>query len=300
MMTLLRLLLLLLCALLKITLLVHGQAARPPVNGARPIVSPDGKRIVFVSERSGTTDLFVTTAEGSGVRQLTATPEKESPVGWTRDGKQVLFSVFANNRSTLFAIDRDGGESSQIASYEGRGLARSPDGKRMLYMTGNWTATRLMVSALDGSNPQQITDGSSIAWNVDWSPDGKRLAFTGRRDPESEVAVFVMNADGSASRQLSRVAPAEGGAQWPIWSPSGNALAVQVNSRLIRNEAYIWIVAAATGEARKLGLHDKPYLDETPSWFPDERRLAFQSDRTGRMEIWVMNADGSGQKQITH
>lgn len=298
--TLLKLVLLLLCALLKITLIVHGQAARPPVNGARPIVSPDGKRIVFVSERGGAPDLFVMTADGNGVKRLTRTPEPDSPVGWTRDGKQVLFSVFANNRSTLFAIDRDGGDPRQMGIYEGRGLILSPDGQRIVYLTGSWTATRLMVSAIDGSGARQITDGSSIAWNVSWSPDGKRLAFTGRRDPASELAIFVMNADGSASRELSHVPPAEGGAQWPIWSPSGKTLAVQVNSRLIKNEAYIWIVAAATGDARKVGLHDKPYLDETPSWFPDEKRLAFQSDRTGRMEVWTMNADGSGQTQLTH
>jgi TolB protein len=58
-------------------------------------------------------------------------------------------------------------------------------------------------------------------------------------------------------------------------------------------------VDVASGEAHKLEAHEQPYLDETPFWFPDGKRIAFQSNRTGRMEVWVMNADGSRQRQVT-
>jgi TolB protein len=58
-------------------------------------------------------------------------------------------------------------------------------------------------------------------------------------------------------------------------------------------------VDAATGAARKLAAHDQPYLDETPSWFPDGKRIAFQSTRTGRTEIWIINGDGSAPQQVT-
>jgi TolB protein len=76
-------------------------------------------------------------------------------------------------------------------------------------------------------------------------------------------------------------------------------LAIQVNSRSKKNSAHIWIVDVRTGSARKLAAHDAAYLDETPSWFPDGKRLAFQSNRTGRMEVWVMNTDGSNARQVT-
>jgi Tol biopolymer transport system component len=59
------------------------------------------------------------------------------------------------------------------------------------------------------------------------------------------------------------------------------------------------MIDLASGSARKLGEHDQAYLDETPSWFPDGQRIAFQSNRTGQMEIWVMNADGSYQREVT-
>lgn len=274
-------------------------SARPVINAGLPVVSPDGRHIAFVSDRAGANDLFVISTDGTGEVQLTHTPEYESPAGWTRDGRRVLFSVFTNGLSTLYAIGPGGSDLREVGRFSGRGPMPSANGKRVVYMAGTWTATRLMVSSMDGSKSHQITDGSSIAWNTHWSPDGKRLAFTGRTNPASELAIFVLNADGSRLRQITRIAPAEGGAQWPVWSPDGKQLAVQVNNRSSKNSAYIWIADVATGEARKLGVHDKAYLDETPSWFPDGKRIAFQSDRTGRMEIWIMNVDGSGQVQVT-
>ena len=271
----------------------------PVRSSGLPVVSPDGSRIAFTSDRGGANDLFVISTDGSAERQLTHTPETEGNLAWTTDGKQILFSVFKDDNGRLYAIDPDGKNQRELANVAGRAPTLSPDGQRLVYMAGTWTATRLTVSALDGSNAQQITDASSIAWNNHWSPDGKRIAFTGRDNPQSELAVFVMKADGSSRRQVTHVPAEEGGAQWPVWSRDGRRLAIQVNSRTQKNTAHIWIVDVATGEARKLAAHAQPYLDETPSWFPDGKRLAFQSNRTGKMEVWVMNTDGSGARQVT-
>jgi Tol biopolymer transport system component len=271
----------------------------PVVNGAQPVVSPDGARIAFLSNRGGSEDLFVINADGTGETELTHTPEAETGLQWSADGKQIVFSVLTNDTSRLYGIDRYGKNQYEIANVPGRTPMLAPDGKRVVYMAGTWTATRLMVSALDGSSAKQINDGSSIAWNNHWSPDGKRIAFTGRNDPNGELAVFVMNADGSGRHQLTRIASEEGGAQWPVWSPNGRQLAIQVNNRQQKDSAHIWIVDVATGAARKLAVHVQPCLDETPSWFPDGRRIAFQSNRSGRMEVWTMDADGSGQRQVT-
>jgi Tol biopolymer transport system component len=55
----------------------------------------------------------------------------------------------------------------------------------------------------------------------------------------------------------------------------------------------------ATGSAQKLGDRATAFADETPAWFPDGQKLAFQSNRSGQMEIWVMKADGTQQRQVT-
>jgi TolB protein len=276
------------------------QAANPtpkPVSNGYPSVSPDGSRIAFTSNRGGAEDLFLISADGTGERQLTHTAEEEVGLQWTSDGKAVVFSVLANEMSRLYAIALDG-KRREIGSVPGRTPMLSPDRKRLIYMAGTWTATRLMVAWLDGSNAKLINDGTSIAWNNHWSPDGKRIAFTGKNESGEGLAVFIMHADGSERHQVTHIASAEGSAQWPVWSPDGRQLAFQV-SNLKTHSGHIWIVDLASGEAHKLAAHDQPYLDETPWWFPDGKRIAFQSNRTGKMEVWVMNADGSRQRQVT-
>lgn len=271
----------------------------PVNNGELPVPSPDGRHVAFVSNRSGADDVFVIRTDGTHELQLTHTPDEEGNVQWSHDGKQIVFSRFANGVSTLRAVGLDGKNEHEIARVTGRGPTLSPDNKRLVYMAGSWTEMQLIVSALDGSSPRTINDGKSIAWNNRWSPDGKRIAFTGRNDAKGELAVFVINVDGSERRQVTHIAAEEGGAQWPGWSPDGRQLVVQVNSRTKKGSAHVWLVNVATGEARKLAAHDQPYLDETPAWFPDGKRIAFQSNRTGRMEVWTMNADGSAQRQMT-
>jgi TolB protein len=268
------------------------------VNGGLPVVSPDGRSIVFSSNKNGSDDLYVIGVDGSKEMQLTHTPEYESISGWTPNRKQLIFSVFKNNTTSIYSIDVDGKNERMIATVPGRSAVLSPDGKLVIYSTGNWTEMALMLSTLDGKSQQQLNDGKSIAWNVHWSPDGKRFAFTGRG--EKEIAVFTANADGSNRHQVSQVPIEEGAAQWPVWSNDGKWLAIQVNSRTHKDSAHIWLIDVASGESRKLASHAEDYLDETPFWFPDGKRLAFQSNRSGRMEVWIMNADGTNPRQVTH
>jgi TolB protein len=257
-------------------------------------VSPDGKRIVFVSERDGTTDLYVMSADGSSPTRLTNTPEKESRADWSPDSRRVLFSVTGNDGSRIYSVDADGTNLREIGGVPGRSVRLSPNGKRTLYAVGSWTVMNLMVSDLDGSHTRMLNDGTSIAWGPQWSPRAKQIAY-GSRDKEGQLNVWVMNADGSGAHQLTHI---DGAAQMPAWSRDSKKLAVQVDDHATKT-ARIWIVDAKTGKGNPIGETTGAYADEVPSWFPDGKRIAFQSNRTGKLEIWVMNTDGSGQQQLT-
>ncbi len=247
-----------------------------------PAVSPDGSRIAFVSNR----DIYVISVDGSHLLRLTNT--------WSSDGRKVLFAIASSDSSTIDSVDLDG-VVTEIGKVPGRAVRISPDGKRILYALGTWTAVRLMESNVDGSKARQLTDGSSVVWGPRWSPDRKTIAFTGS-DADKTLHISIMNADGSNVHELAHADHAEGNMQMPAWSPDGGHIAVQVSTK---ERSHIWIVDAKSGSARKLAPHSEAWRDEVPSWFPDGKRLAFQSDRSGRMEIGTMSAEGSDLRQVT-
>ena len=270
----------------------------PPRTGD-PLVSPDGSRIAFTSNRDGTPDLYVVGADGSGQLRLTSTPAEEAHAGWSSDGQRLWFTVPANDSSRLFSIDRDGTHQAEIGRLPGRAVRVSPDGRQVLYSTGTWTEVRLFVSDLDGSHARPLTDGTSVVWGPRWSPDAKRVAFTGR-DAAQQLHIFIVSAEGGEQRQVTHLTAAQGRAQMPAWSADGRQLAIQVNEgNQASATSHIWIIDVATGASHRLAAHTAVYLDEIPAWFPDGNQLAFQSSRTGRMEVWVMKADGTDARQVT-
>jgi Tol biopolymer transport system component len=119
-----------------------------------------------------------------------------------------------------------------------------------------------------------------------WSPDGRKLAFVSRRDGNSEI--YVMNADGSDQRNLTRHAASD---QSPAWSPDGQSIAfVSRRSGL----AEIHVMNADGSDQRNLRV--RVGRDSGLGWSPDGRKIAFTA---GSTEVYVVNADGSGRRQLT-
>lgn len=291
--------------LLVVTSTARGIAAQQPaptrLNGGLPAVAPDGNAIAFISNRTGAHDLWVTSLDGSDVVQLTRTPDFESAPAWTADGR-LVFSRWGRDTSRVYAVLPPDTFARPIGVAPGRSPLISRDGQRLLFSQGAFPNLQIVEMRLDGGGARTLTSAPSMQFNAVWSPDERLIAFA-RADSTRQLQIWLMQADGSSERQLTRFPPGDGSPQWPSWSPDGTRIAVQSGTynrqQPGESTAHIWVIDVASGAAAKLAAHEKPYLDETPSWFPDGRRIAFQSDRTGRMEVWVMNADGTGARQVT-
>jgi Tol biopolymer transport system component len=129
-----------------------------------------------------------------------------------------------------------------------------------------------------------------------WSPDGNRIAFeynpspTGRRSQDSEI--YIMNADGSNKRRLTRVLGFDGD---PAWSPDGRKIVFESTRS---GNSDIWVMNADGTRPRQLTR--SPAFDGDPAWSPGGNRIAFTSTRTGNEEIYLMNPDGTGLLNITN
>jgi len=276
---------------------VGAQTTAPPiVNGGFPLVSPSAPRILFESNRTGKTQLWLISADGTGERQLTS---KDGFTGgqWAADGKSIFYTVMLGDTSRLYEIWPDSAGERLIGAFPGRGPQMSPARTRVVYDVGPWTASHLVISDGHGQRTRQITADSVNVWRGEWSPNGRELAYT--VSTKKGISVWVMNEDGSRPRQVTHLTPEEGRAQMPAWHPDSHQLAFQANAISPKGKSTLWLVDLRTTGAREIAAHKATYLDETPSWFSDGRRLAFQSNRSGRMEIWSMNSDGTELFQVT-
>ncbi len=103
----------------------------------RPYFSPDGSEIAFTGEYDGNTDVYVVPASGGVPRRLTFHPAPDQTVGWTRDGKAILFSSNRNSYSRfsrLFIVSREGGLPAELPLPIAAEGSYSPDGSQIAYV----------------------------------------------------------------------------------------------------------------------------------------------------------------------
>jgi Tol biopolymer transport system component len=139
-----------------------------------------------------------------------------------------------------------------------------------------------------GSEPVRLTSSMGIDSKPSWSPDGSQIAFRTNRDGQDEI--YVMDADGSCQHDITNNAVDD---RSPAWSPDGSRIAFDhfFGGRL---QDIATIRPDGSGLVRLT-----TQQGEYPSWSPDATHLAFASARDGDYEIYVMNADGTGQRALT-
>ncbi len=263
---------------------------------SRPDWSSDGRRLLFVSQRSpggwwGTKAICVRDVESGEVREL---PSKLSRVIWARwwpDGRSLFAVASVDNDFPVCRIDIQTGDFERVDLQ--RPLGFPPvwprDGETIFYHQGNPATKALSIVARNSKTGQEkelysVTDPSFYCAGVALSPDGQQLAF-GVREAESQSKVLkVLRIDGGEARDLLRRVQLP----WPgsiAWSQDGFNLLFTREPGPGNSKTELWLIPVRGGEPRKLGLTARNMREL--SIHPDGRRIAYTSGGD-RSEIWVM------------
>ena len=264
-----------------------------------PMWSPDGHRMLFESERDGNREIYVMDADGGNQIRLTRNNGLDSTATWSPDGSLI---AFGSNRDTgppynpynmdIYVMNADGSNVRRIVEdpeYD-VGPQWSPDGRKILFMTGRNGNFDVYEMNADGTGQRNLTaDYDKSDGAPAWSIDGQGIAFS--RRIEGKEQLFVMDSDGGNVKRVTHNSANHG---LPGWSPDGSKLVFQTD--VDGN----WEIYTISVDGELAQLTDDAADDLSPDWSPDGNKIAFSSNRNGKQHIYVMNADGSSLAQITN
>jgi len=184
------------------------QLTNSPGYDAEATISPDGKKVVYTSTRSGDLELWTMNIDGSGNRQITDALGYDGGAFFSPDSKQLVFrasrpqteeaktaykdllkkSVVQPTEMELFICNADGSELKQITNFGGANWAPffHPSGDKIIFASNHQSASgrgfNLFMINVDGAGLEQITYDPTFDAFPMFSPDGTKLVFSSNRN----------------------------------------------------------------------------------------------------------------------
>lgn len=287
-----------------------------------PIFSPDGRRLVFVSDRDGG-GIFSMRIDGSDLRRVAQVPVSHShesqvhapTLAFATDGEL----IFAGSRGAvgLFRVPDGASETTLDATPVAIPLAEpdrpfsitqpaiSPDGGRIAFteLTGTGTSvTRLWHVARDGSDPIRLTDGTDFSENPVWSDDGRGIYFLSDRRGNDGLTWLPLDPSGRPAGEPVDVTVGFDIGSFAL-SPEGRRL---VYSK-VAERSNIWsahmgddsLSPAPSSLRQGQQLMSENQLIEFVDVSPDGQWLAFDSNRSGNVDIWLFRLLDRSWRRLT-
>lgn len=271
----------------------------------RPRWTPDSRRIVFTSNRTGTSQVWSMNADGTDPKQITSLANGASGVIVSADGKRILFTgnVYPD-------CPDDACNKSRIDAAKGSVTPRVYTS--LLYRHWNeWqgpTRSHLFTVSIEGGTPQDLTPGAfdvppfSLGGPDDYaiSPDGAEVAYVVNNERDQAIStntdIWIVPSIGGEAK---RVTLGGGADRSPVYSPDGNYIAFRSQSKA-GYESDRWrlmLYERATG--RTVAQNDAQDRNvEEITWSPDSTRLFYTIEDRGRTTVHTMPLRGGSSRVV--
>jgi Tol biopolymer transport system component len=272
-----------------------------------PTWSPDGTRIAFLRDEEGEDGqvdrgVFVIPALGGAERRVAACSTRGGALAWSPDGQRLAVNgkESPEEPEALFLLSLESGERQRLtrppSSLAGDSLPSfSPDGGTVAFVRGEPWENDIYLAPIGGGEERRLTVGNRNTEGLAWTPDGRAIVFSSWRvGGAGPFCLWRIPVSGGDPEPLDF---GENG-QWPTVSREGGRLAY---TRLDWSMD-IWRVggpSAPDDQRSPTRLFGSTRMDLHPRYSPDGQDIAFTSNRSGALEIWVCASDGSRPRQLT-
>ncbi|HET7468566.1 MAG TPA: LpqB family beta-propeller domain-containing protein [Gemmatimonadales bacterium] len=251
-----------------------------------PSLSPDGTRMVYISDIAGREQLVVRSLDGREVRQLTTDEADHEDPAWSPDGNTIAFVHLKDGHARIAIMPAAGGPAEILTRADKRVIhpSWSPDSRRIIYCADDdlkppkKNPASVMVLDLASRQVRELISGGVNTYPV-WSPDGRWIAFR-RMVHDTNSEVFLADSAGRGARNLTN-SPAFDG--WPAWSPDGRLIAFASN-RGGTGDYEIYVMKPDGSEVRRVARTSGRAT--APKWGRDGRTLYFPICRREGCEIY--------------
>jgi eukaryotic-like serine/threonine-protein kinase len=183
-----------------------------PQADENPVVSPDGRYVVFQSLRTGNWNMWRMDIDGANLKQLTKGDNDNDP-SITPDGQWVIYCEREDKQTTIWKVSIEGGEPTRVAgTSQAMSPSISPDGKQLAYIEATQKANppfQLVVTSIETGAQLKTFDIPVLASDrlLRWTPDGRDLIYLGRATAAGLSTVWRQPLDGSTPGPLLDLKP---------------------------------------------------------------------------------------------
>ncbi|MBI5245374.1 MAG: PD40 domain-containing protein [Elusimicrobia bacterium] len=243
-------------------------------------------QIAFINDQTGAKELYLADYDGENARRATSYKALTLFPRFSPDGKQIAFTSYKGGNPDLFLYNLEKGSARAVSERQGLNVVGgfSPDGAKIAVTMSAQKNPNIFILTLADGKALRATSHFGVDSSPTFSPDGEQIAFVSDRAGNPQVHVQELST--GRVKRLTRL-------NWcdsPAWSPSGEWIAFTGRANP-KDKMDVFLVDVTGG--RIIQLTHGEGSNEDPSWSPDSRFLAFTSTRSGRRQVFVMDADGS-------